>query len=212
MRLRALAGFVVSVPFLGCSGSSPASGASPDASADVVGASVRDAAPVDAGLEAAAAGFDSGADGDFADTSASLECPGDLSSAADVPVTVMLGAPPPFTAGALQDGAYVLTAYTVYDLSSVCALDASAVPPIRGAFTVASGTARLDLQEQGQPNRCFVEVFRDRPLDAGTNFLSYSVSSDGLTVSVDVGGSSCSSSSPDGQAGTTMDIGTFVHP
>ncbi|MGH7269604.1 MAG: hypothetical protein ACREJ3_04160, partial [Polyangiaceae bacterium] len=91
-----------------------------------------------------------------------------------------------------------------------CDLDAGGAAPIRGALMVGAGVLRLDLELHGDSDRCIADAHPEKlPGDAAPTFLSYTASSDGLTVDVALGGTTCPASAS-GEAGTTTDVGVFV--
>jgi hypothetical protein len=207
----------------------------PESSPDVVSIPVVDAAPETASpLDAAPEAASPGEAGPIVDGGApdalTLTCPGDLSSAAYVGVTTASGAPPSSTGGSIPDGTYILNTYDEYESGTAgCSFPGDAAARMaRGAITASAGMFRLDIQAQGNVEQCFVGASSETlqtdsgsflllfGSDGGVSFgFFYSVSPDGHTVSVMLGGSSCSSVTTDGStqsSGSSIDVGVFVRP
>jgi hypothetical protein len=161
------------------------SGAPTDAASEADGTSAKEAGVIDGGQDAGDGG---------------LSCPEDLSSFAAAPGTLSSAGMPAFTGGSIQDGEYVATSYVGYlggacnggGSGSTCS-SALVGGPARATLTFRDGILRLN----GGGAFCYVGAYT---LSADTivfpttaSAYPYSMSSDGLTLSVeDLPGGSCS--------------------
>jgi hypothetical protein len=165
------------------------------------------AMPGDAALDARD-GSDSAVVVQDASGDGGLSCPGDISAPPYVNITptVVVGTAPAFTGGTIADGVYVLTSYVAYD--SVDDGGCSTMDPGGGGFetnaplplsavTFSAGMFRIEHETPPDGGvGCVVEPYMISGTsivlgaDGGDGSLGYSISADGLTLELYLGGCS----------------------